>query len=207
MIALFPIGVHKMVTVFHRCLLAWLLAWTACAAHANCGVIETLDKLHSVETRLMRNPNSPLFTSDIRYLTNQARQLSGSSITDGIGANPLSDQGSAFLYFIYYAKKLALEVSVDDPATAIRHFQNPEVSENIATVGSYLGEIHCSAAEIESAEDFPVVESDQIDIDLLVARAFVTRAFSMRNVLLTIGLMTALLAVALLRQSKERKQR
>ena len=192
--------------ILHRWRLACVLIWIASAAHANCGVINTLDKLHAVESRLAHNPTSPLFTSDIRLLTSQARQLSGSSITEGLGANPVSDKGTAFLYFIYYAKKLALEVSVDDPTTAMRHFQSPAVLDNIATVGNYLTDMRCSPAEIARAENFPIVPSDQIDIDLLVARAFVNAHFTLRNVLLVIAIVAALLARALLKQSQKQRR-
>lgn len=191
--------------LLHRYRLAILLIWIASMTHANCGVIDTLDKLHSVETRLSHNPNSPLFTSDIRFLTSQARQLSGSSVTEGLGASPISDKGTAFLYFIYYAKKLALEVSVDDPSTAMRHFQNPVVRENITDVGTFLTEMRCSESEIANAESFPIVPSDQIDIDLLVARAYLGSVFTMRNVLIVIAIVAALLSRALLKQSKNQK--
>ncbi|MCG3266415.1 hypothetical protein [Yoonia sp. I 8.24] len=178
---------------FHRWMLASVLIWAAFAAHANCGVIDTLDKLHSVETRLMRNPNSPLYSSEIRYLSNQARQLSGASVTDGLQAGPSTDKGAAFLYFIYYAKKLALEVSIDEPATATRILQHPAVSANHTSVGVYLGDMRCSAAEIAGAAPFPIVTSDQIDIEFLVARSVVTSVFTLRHILIAIALSAALL--------------
>ncbi|SFR41682.1 hypothetical protein SAMN04488005_1678 [Yoonia tamlensis] len=184
-----------------------LLTCFAGRACANCAVINTIDNLHSVETRLLHNPNSPLFISEIRYLTSQARQLSGSSITEGIGANPMSEKGAALLYFIYYAKKLTLEVSIDEPNTAMRHLQNPQVLENMATVGTYLNSMRCTEAQIASAEKLPIVVSDQIDIDLLVARAFVTAAFSMRNIAIVLVIALCLLVWSYLRQPENTRIR
>jgi hypothetical protein len=205
MIAEFPSGKPKMNAIIHRWVCASLLIWTASTAHANCGVIDTLDKLHAVEVRLMRNPNSPLFTSEIRYLTHQARQLSGESITEGLGASPVTDKGATFLYFVYYAKKIALEVSVDEPATALRHLLNPTVSENIASVGTYLGDMRCSETEIAEAEVFLIVASDQIDIDFLVARSVITSALGIRSILVVLGIAVALLIWSQLRPTNVSK--
>ncbi len=120
---------------------------------ADCQTIDQLDKLYVLQSRLARDPNTPFFTSDIRRLRIISSELSNRSALESVNGNALFGKGVTFVQFLENTQALLNGVSVDDPQSAGPHF-SARVRQNLQSVGGYLIELRCSAAQIafENAE-------------------------------------------------------
>ena len=159
-------------------------------SHANCKVLDTIDKLHAVQMRLISNPNTPIFHSELRFLRSQSDSLDNGLVLDAVNSNALSSTGASFLRFTRHAKELLDRVSIDDPDTLRRHYANPNVRSNLQSIGSYMGEFRCSPAEIAAAS-MPRAEEEDRD---RILREAVLDLLSLKNfslLLLIIGTTSA----------------
>ena len=117
------------------------------SAYADCRVIDQLDQLYALQSRLARGPDTLLFSSDIRQLRRMSRELSGPAILNAVDANGFSRKGRAFSQFLQDTKMLVQKVSLDDAHSAMPHF-SANVRDNLNAIGGYLTDLRCSSEQI-----------------------------------------------------------
>ncbi|MEL6840473.1 MAG: PilZ domain-containing protein [Pseudomonadota bacterium] len=128
-----------------------------------CVVINGIDLLHGIQTRLARNPDTLLFTDDVRVIRAQISAISDRAALDAVQSNALTIKGNTFLRFLQNTRNLLLKVSMDDPNSVTPHF-TAGVRRNLSNVETYLVELRCSADEIAAAEE-TLAEVDSRDDD------------------------------------------
>lgn len=116
----------------------------------DCLMIDRLDTLHAVQTRLSRNHNQFMFRTDIRLIRAEFSQLSESSALTAVDSNRLSSKGSAFVSFLRNTGTLLQRVSLDDPDSIQPHFTQSARS-NLAAVGRHLATVRCEGATVRQA--------------------------------------------------------
>ena len=122
------------------------------AAAANCRVIHMLDEMHIAQQRLVQNPQTPSFMSDIRLLRRNNDSLSDQMILDSIGRFALSPQGVNTLHYTDMIDELLNQTSIDDPDTASRHFQDQRVLQGMDRMDGYLEDLRCSPSEVAASQ-------------------------------------------------------
>lgn len=164
-------------------LLIWLTAFIgAGAALANCAVIDGVDRLHAVQTRLARDPNTTFFASDIRFMRNQLATLADRQVLQAVNGNVLTPKGAAFSRFMRNSRAVLEGTSVDDPASVLRHFNNASVRRNLQAVGGYLGELRCTAEQIAVDSASALVSSDDDAAQIL--REAMDEVLDLTNILM-----------------------
>ncbi len=123
----------------------------AAPAIANCRVIHLLDQIQTHQMRLITNPNTPSFQSDIRLIRRYAGMLDDDMVLNAIDAFGFSRQGLNTMRYSAYVQDLLNQTSIDDVETARRHYMNPQVLNNIRNMDRYLSELRCTAAEVAAA--------------------------------------------------------
>ena len=137
-----------------------LVLWTA-SASANCAIIDRLDQLHTLQMRLLQNPNSGLFSSDIRQIRVLSKNFSGTAAAEAVDGNTFVGVGARMAAFVQNTQALLRISSLDDPNSVRRHF-TPAVRRNLTDVGDDLGSLRCDLTEIraDAADALPVIEGD-----------------------------------------------
>ena len=171
--------------------IALTVFWASTAA-GNCRVINTLDNLHAVETRLMNNLHSPLFTSEIQYLKNQTDQITYSVMLNSIETGSFSLKGATFLRFMNNARTLSARVSIDDPTTAAYFFSQRSVQRNIENVGAYLDQMRCTPSEVAAANFIEVDASALQSEKSYIAREHLQNLLTLQNIFIFTGLLSTL---------------
>jgi len=133
---------------------------TATTASANCRVIHLLDQIQTSQKRLIQNPDTPSFQSDIRLIRRYANILNDTMVLDAIDAFSFSPKGLTALQYADYVEDLLNQTSIDDTETARRHFLDPRVRRNIENMDRHLSTLRCSAIELAGSELPAPVEED-----------------------------------------------
>lgn len=127
-------------------LLICLLGWGQ-QMHANCLVIDQLDKLHAIQSRLARNPDTGLFSTDIRQLRAIRRELSNRGTLDAVDGNSFTGPGADFMRFLQNTQSLLQSASLDDPNSVRQHF-NQSARDNLRRIRGHLTGLRCNDDQI-----------------------------------------------------------
>ena len=128
------------------------------ALHANCVLIDTLDKLQIIQSRLARDPDTALFASDIRQLRTMRASIGDRETLDAIDGNRFTGKGPTFIRFLQNTQDLLQGTSLDDPHSVRPHFTNRNRA-NLAAIGSHLNDLRCTDDQIavdSAATDNPI---------------------------------------------------
>jgi hypothetical protein len=117
------------------------------ALHANCILIDTLDKLQIIQTRLARNPDTALFSSDIRQLRAMRATIGDRETLDAVDGNRFTGKGAAFIRFLQNTQDLLQGASLDDPHSVRHHFTTRNRA-NLAAIRSHLNDLRCTTDQI-----------------------------------------------------------
>jgi len=116
-------------------------------ALADCVIIEQIDTIHTLQLRLMRDPSSALFSSDLRQLRQLSGQISDRDALSAVDGNTLAGRGPSFVRFLDNTRVLLQRASMDDPFSVRPHFDR-SVRRNLDTIATHLTELRCSAEQI-----------------------------------------------------------
>ena len=119
----------------------------ALPALADCAVIDQLDKLHTIQTRLARDPDTALFATDIRQLRTISAGISDRATLDAVAGNRFTAHGAAFVRFLQNTRSLLQISSLDDPLSVRPHFDR-QARENLAVIGDSLITLRCNETQI-----------------------------------------------------------
>lgn len=170
--------------------------WMGQPAYANCLVIDQLDKLQILQTRLARDPDTGLFSNDIRQLRAISAQLSNRDTLDAVDGNSFTGHGADFIRFLQNTKDLLQGASLYDPQSVRPHFTR-SVRNNLGQVRDHLTGMRCNETQIsvESAaasEGTSGGDSDAEDLADVAENlsALAEEVFQLRSlvILLAIGL-------------------
>ena len=75
-------------------ILAAALVLAAGRLHADCMVIDKIDRLYTIQSRLARDPDTGLFATDIRLLRVTMHSLSPASALEAVDGNALFGRGA-----------------------------------------------------------------------------------------------------------------
>jgi len=141
-------------------------------AHANCVLIDTLDKLHIIQSRLGRNPDTALFASDIRQLRTMQASVTDRAALDAVDGNRFTGKGADFVRFLRNTQDLLQVASLDDPYSVSRHFTVP-TRANLAAIRSHMNDLRCTTDQIavDSARTDDPVNATSSDAEDLVVVA------------------------------------
>lgn len=199
-----------------------LILGTTTGAHAQsaspeCLIIDGLDTVLTVQSRLSRNPDSILFISDIRVLRTEMSFLSERATLEAVESNSLSIKGYTFLRFLRNTQALLEMVSLDDPNSVKPHFSRG-VRSNLSDIGQYLPDLRCSDSDIATAAQEAIqsarnaTNSDDEDDAGEIIRAAADQLLNWTNLFGLIGLgisavLTRRIALTLLVRHKRRAKR
>ncbi len=122
------------------------------SASQACLIVNGLDTLHGIQTRLSRNPDTILFADDVRVLRATVSNISNRAALDAIQSNTLAIKGNTFLRFLQNTRDLLQAVSLDDPNRITPHFTR-QVRTNLENVENYLVDLRCTDDEISAAKE------------------------------------------------------
>lgn len=122
------------------------LTWTQ-PMWANCLVIDQLDKLHALQSRLARDPDTGLFATDIRQLRVIISGLSNADTLDAVDGNSFTGHGADFIRFLQNTNALLQSASLDDPQSIRPHFTRA-VRANLSEVSTHLTGLRCNRQQI-----------------------------------------------------------
>jgi len=128
--------------------LAFVLLGFSRPAHANCMIIDQLDKLHILQTRLANNPDTALFRFDIRQLRTISSTISNRSTLEAVTGNAIMGKGASFVRFLQNTQNLLQGSSLDDPYSVRSHFTRA-ARQNLQDIGGYLTDLRCTDTQIE----------------------------------------------------------
>ena len=117
------------------------------SALADCALINQLDKLHIIQSRLARDPDTALFATDIRQLRTISAGISDRATLEAVEGNRFTGHGAAFLHFLQNTQSLLQFTSLDDPQSVHRHFSRP-TRDNLALIGDNLITLRCNETQI-----------------------------------------------------------
>lgn len=176
-------------------------------AFANCAIIDRLDTLHIVQTRLARDPLEGFFPSDIRQLRAVSADLGDGAIAEAVNGNVFVGQGAAFVKFVRATRLLLERASMDDPNSVRPHY-TPQRRAALRQIGDYLTILRCTDDQIdvalgERASETAGATSDAEDMQQVAVT--ITRLgqeiFRLRTVIIIVVIGTAAAIIApLLRQ-------
>ncbi len=168
--------------------LALLLFGLARPVHADCAIIDQLDKLHSLQHRLANNPQTGLFASDIRQLRAISSDVATRDAINAVDGNALMGKGADVARFLQETQNLLQGASMDDPLSVLPHFTTSRRA-NLLRIGRHLVDLRCTdeqitIAEAEAAENPIRATSDAEDmqqvgaaINRIAAEVFRPRSF------------------------------
>ncbi|MEO1639751.1 MAG: PilZ domain-containing protein [Pseudomonadota bacterium] len=131
-------------------LTAFPQASTAQVAKEDCVIVDQLDTIWAIQTRLYRNPATALFTNDIRQLRQITGRLSNSDAIQVVGGTSISGKGATFRRFLDDTRDLLRRTSLDDPFSTRPHF-TAQVLNRLSDVEQDLLELRCDAQQIAIA--------------------------------------------------------
>jgi hypothetical protein len=117
---------------------------------ADCLIIDQLDKLFAVQSRLARDPNSSFFRDDIRQIRNVTSVVSNRDAVQAVKGNTLVGKGATFVRFLQNTRDLLQTASLDDPYSVAPHFTTG-VRENLGDVREHLKDLRCDVTQIAVA--------------------------------------------------------
>lgn len=120
-------------------------------AHADCRVIDQLDKLYSLQLRLANNPDTGLFQSDIRQLRVIIATLSNRDAVSAVDGNAILGKGADVVKFLEETQTLLQIASMDDPLSVTPHFTAGRRA-NLHSVGGHLTALRCTDDQIAIAQ-------------------------------------------------------
>lgn len=170
-------------------------------ATANCTVIDQLDKLYVLQTRLANNPATALFRDDIRQLRTISQLVSDQDTLRAVEGNSFVGKGASFVQFLQNTQRLLQGASLDDPFSVQGHF-NGAARQNLRSIGGYLNDLRCTDTQIaidaaERAADPTRGNSDAEDIREVIAflNQLAEEVFQWRTLFIVLTV-TAVVAVA-----------
>lgn len=158
-------------------------------APQGCVYIDHLDVMHRIQTRLANNPDTIHFLDDVRVLRAKLNTVSDRAVLEAVQSNALTIKGNTFLRFLQNSRALLQTVSMDDPNSVTRHFDQ-QVRSNLDTIGSYLVHLRCSAEEIARDEDVAAQTTDQgVDDEDAgqIIREAAQEILNLKNLFLVVG--------------------
>lgn len=165
-------------------------------AYADCVIIHQIDNLHTIQSRLARNPDSALFITDIRQLRAFSRGLSHRGALDAVDGNAFTGQGAEVVRFLQNTQALLQRASLDDPDSVRPHF-TPAVRSNLAAVRGHLRDLRCNDDQIavetaQKAERRSSSNSDAEDLAEVAEtiNALAEEVFQLRSLILFVVTMT-----------------
>lgn len=171
--------------------------------HANCLVIDKIDRLYTIQSRLARDPDTVLFATDLRLLRITLRSLSNTAALEAVDGNALFGRGADIVRMLQQTQALLESVSVDDPHSIRPHFQGSS-RRTLTAVGDHLHDLRCTREQINidraanAAEaTAPATTTDAEDLAQVMRalgsfRQEVLRPRNLIGLLLTIGAVFAL---------------
>ena len=174
-----------------------------------CLVIDGLDIMHAIQTRLARNPDTILFADDIRVLRAKIGSISDRAALEAIQSNSLAIKGNTFLRFLQNTRALLQKVSMDDPDSITPHFNTP-VRRNLSNISRHLVNLRCPEDEIAAAED-ELALSGGIDAEgddaIQIIREAANELVSLKNFIVFSGVTLGAVAITRLWQHLSARQR
>jgi hypothetical protein len=116
-------------------------------AHADCAIIDQLDKLYILQTRLANNPDTALFRDDIRQLRMISQNISNQDAVRAVDGNAIIGKGAGFVQFLENTQSLLRGTSLDDPFSVQSHFTR-SARQNLQNIGGYLTDLRCTDTQI-----------------------------------------------------------
>lgn len=120
---------------------------TATLAQADCALIDRLDKLYAIQSRLARDPDTALFATDIRLLRVIGSGIGNRAALEAVDGNGFTGHGADVLRFLQNTRSLLQMASLDDPQSVRPHF-SVQVRENLSLIGAHLVGLRCNDAQI-----------------------------------------------------------
>ncbi len=74
--------------------------------HANCLVIDKIDRLYTIQSRLARDPDTGLFATDLRLLRITLRSLSNTAALEAVDGNALFGRGADIVRMLQQTQAL-----------------------------------------------------------------------------------------------------
>ena len=121
--------------------------WIGPPAYANCLVIDQLDKLQILQARLARDPDTGLFSNDIRQLRAISAGMSNRETLDAVDGNSFTGHGADFMRFLQNTKDLLQGASLHDPQSVRPHFTRA-ARNNLEQVRDHLTGLRCNDTQI-----------------------------------------------------------
>ena len=115
--------------------------------HTNCLVIDKIDRLYSIQSRLARDPDTGLLATDLRLLRNTLRSLSNTAALEAVDGNALFGRGADIVRMLQQTQALLQSASLDDPHSVRPHFQG-SARRTLTAVGDHLHDLRCSREQI-----------------------------------------------------------
>ncbi|EBA11380.1 hypothetical protein [Roseobacter sp. CCS2] len=122
-------------------------------AHADCALIDRIDKLYTIQSRLARDPATALFANDIRQIRIASADISNDEVLNAVNGNRFTGHGADVLQFLQNTRLLLQQASLDDPQSVRPHF-NIVRRGNLDKIGQHLLDLRCNAAQIAYDTDF-----------------------------------------------------
>lgn len=116
-------------------------------AYADCAMIDRLDRLYTIQSRLMRDPDTSLYVTDIRHLRWISAEIRDRDVLEAIGGNRLTGRGADFMRFLRDTEALLQRASLDDPQS-IRPNRTTGTLATLAIIGDHLNDLRCTALQI-----------------------------------------------------------
>lgn len=132
---------RKTIVLFAFVAVALVLASGARAQ--NCIVINQLDSMYWVQKRLMRDPASALFTSDILHLRQLSDSISQTQVVEAVGGTSFAGNWRVFRRFLQDTRDLLAQTSLGDPFSTRSHF-DARVVATLAEVERRLLPLRCT---------------------------------------------------------------
>ena len=174
--------------------LALILLGFSRPAHADCMILDQIDQLHVLQTRLANNPDTALFRYDIRQLRTISSTISNRETLEAVAGNAIMGKGASFVRFLENTQNLLQGTSLDDPLSVQPHFTRA-ARQNLQDIGGYLTDLRCTDTQIavdqaRAAADPIRGNSDAEDLEEVaeVIREVIQEVFQWRTLLIVIVL-------------------
>ena len=161
-------------------------------AHANCMMIDQIDQLHILQTRLTNNPDTSLFPYDIRQLRTISNKISNREALEAVAGNAIMGKGASFVRFLQNTQNLLQGASLDDPYSVQSHFTRA-ARKNLQDISGYLTDLRCTDTQItidqaRAAADPIRVNSDAEDLEQVAQtlREVIVEVFQWRTFLIVL---------------------